>query len=177
VESLVDSMRSIKQQSNRIAEIVALIDSIAFQTNILALNAAVESSRAGEFGRGFAVVAGEVRMLASRCGAAAKEIERLISSANAEIEQGAEAVDSTGAAMERLSQAVREASSLVDEVNSTTTTQARELADIERELSRVDDVAQQNAAQVEQAAAAASEVRSRARELVQSVETFRLTHD
>lgn len=174
VQSLVDRMHSIKQQSNRIAEIVALIDGIAFQTNILALNAAVESARAGEMGRGFAVVAGEVRMLAGRCSAAAKEIERLISSANDEIERGWKAADTSGASMDRLSQAVRGACSLVDEVNSTTTSQAHELTSIQDELSRVDDVTQQNAARVEQAAAAAANVKSRAHELVRSVEAFRL---
>jgi methyl-accepting chemotaxis protein len=174
VQSLIAHMHSIKQQSNRIAEIVALIDGIAFQTNILALNAAVESARAGELGRGFAVVAGEVRMLAGRCSAAAKEIGRLISCANAEIEQGWKAADSSGASMERLSQAVRGASNLVSEVNATTTAQASELAAIQTELSRVDDVTQQNAARVEQAAAAAENVKSRAHELVTSVEAFRL---
>ena len=174
VQSLVDRMHSIKQQSNRIAEIVALIDDIAFQTNILALNAAVESARAGEPGRGFAVVAGEVRMLAGRCSAAAKEIERLISSANAEIERGWKAADASGVSMERLSQAVRGASNLVDDMNSTTTTRALELTSIQEELSRVDDVTQQNVARVEQAAAVAANVKSRARELVRSVEAFRL---
>jgi methyl-accepting chemotaxis protein len=174
VQELVAHMDRIREQSNKIGEIVSLIESIAFQTNILALNAAVEAARAGDVGRGFSVVAGEVRTLAGRCSIAAKEIKHLITSAHSEIQQGAAAAGTTGLAMDRLSKAVQGANELVVQINASATSQARDLSDIELELSRVDSVTQHNAALVEQAAAAASSVRSKANELRDSVEAFRL---
>lgn len=174
VRELVSHMHRIKEQSNKIAEVVSLIESIAFQTNILALNAAVEAARAGDVGRGFAVVAGEVRMLAGKCSVAAKEIKHLITSANSEIEQGAAAADTTGLAMERLSKAVKGANELVVEINTSATSQASDLSDIQLELSRADNVTQHNAVLVEQAAAAAASVRRKANELRDSVEAFQL---
>ena len=174
VQELVMHMHRIKEQSNKIAEVVSLIESIAFQTNILALNAAVEAARAGDVGRGFAVVAGEVRMLAGRCSIATKEIKHLITSANSEIEQGAAAADTTGLAMGRLSKAVEGANELVVEIRASATSQASDLSDIQLELSRIDNVTQHNAVLVEQAAAAAASVRRKANELRDSVEEFQL---
>lgn len=174
VRELVMHMHKMKEQSNKIAEVVSLIESIAFQTNILALNAAVEAARAGDVGRGFAVVAGEVRMLAGRCSIAAKEIKHLITSTNSEIEQGAAAADTTGLAMGRLSKAVEGANELVVEISASATSQASDLSDIQLELSRIDNVTQHNAVLVEQAAAAAASVRRKANELRDLVEEFQL---
>jgi methyl-accepting chemotaxis protein I, serine sensor receptor len=170
---VVDTMQAIVGDSHRIADIVGVIEGIAFQTNILALNAAVEAARAGEQGRGFAVVASEVRSLAQRSAAAAKEIKTLIDESTGRIESGAELVERSGTTMTDIVGAIARVSSIMHEIASAATEQSTGIDQVNRAVSQMDEVTQQNAALVEQAAAAANSLEQQAQTLSASVAIFR----
>ena len=174
VQEAVATMRKIAESSKRIDDITSLIDGIAFQTNILALNAAVEAARAGEQGRGFAVVAGEVRVLAQRSAVAAKDIKTLISTSNASVAQGAQQVEVAGATMDETLEAVRRLSALVNEIATACGEQATGLEQINTAVMQIDQITQQNATAVEQAAEAASSLQAQTQRLTQSVALFQL---
>jgi methyl-accepting chemotaxis protein len=168
------TMDGITGASQRIGEIIGVIDGIAFQTNILALNAAVEAARAGENGRGFAVVAGEVRTLAQRSADAAKEIKQLIHDSSAKVAQGGEQVSATAATMEEILRSVGRVNDLMGDIDAATAEQSQGISQVGTAVSQLDQVTQQNAALVEEAAAAADSLRAQADRLVQSVAVFRL---
>lgn len=168
------TMDGITGASQRIGEIIGVIDGIAFQTNILALNAAVEAARAGENGRGFAVVAGEVRTLAQRSADAAKEIKQLIHDSSAKVAQGGEQVSATSATMEEILRSVGRVNDLMGDIDAATAEQSQGISQVGTAVSQLDQVTQQNAALVEEAAAAADSLRAQADRLVQSVAVFRL---
>jgi methyl-accepting chemotaxis protein len=174
VAQVVDTMRDINVASNRIAEIINVIDAIAFQTNILALNAAVEAARAGEQGRGFAVVASEVRSLAGRSAEAAKEIKTLIGDSVTRVEQGSVLVDQAGSTMTRVVESIQRVTEIMAEINAASVEQSLGVAQVGEAVTQMDEVTQQNAALVEQMAAAASSLKSQAQQLVQAVGVFRL---
>jgi len=176
VMNVVSTMDRIKASSTKIEEITAVIDSIAFQTNILALNAAVEAARAGEQGRGFAVVASEVRSLAQRSAASAKEIKNLIGASVASINDGAGLAGTAGETMQEISQAVRRVADVMEEIASASTEQSRGIEQVNRAVSQMDGVTQQNAALVEQAAAAASSLQEQAARMEQVAASFKLKH-
>jgi methyl-accepting chemotaxis protein len=166
-------MERIDSQAKKISEIIGVIDSIAFQTNILALNAAVEAARAGEQGRGFAVVAQEVRMLAKRSGDAAKEIRSLIVASVEQAELGARKVRAAGETMQRIVESIRSVSATVDEISRVTAEQAEGIGEVHVAVKEVDRHTQQNAAMVEEAASAAESLRNQARALADSIGTLR----
>jgi len=174
VGRVVDTMKEINESSRKIADIIGVIDSIAFQTNILALNAAVEAARAGEQGRGFAVVASEVRSLAGRSAAAAKEIKTLINTSVERVEHGAALVDDAGTTMTEVVSSIRRVSDLVGEISSASDEQAAGAAQIGEAVTEMDQVTQQNAALVEEMAAAASSLKLQADDLVEVVAVFEL---
>ncbi len=174
VGQVVDTMRDINTSSQKIADIIGVIDGIAFQTNILALNAAVEAARAGEQGRGFAVVASEVRALAGRSAEAAREIKGLISASVDRVAQGSELVDKAGATMQEVVQSIRRVTALVGEISSASAEQRSGVAQIGEAIAQMDHVTQQNAALVEQIAAAATGLSTQAQELVQAVAVFQV---
>ncbi|WP_394401349.1 methyl-accepting chemotaxis protein [Roseateles sp. LKC17W] len=174
VGGVVSTMRGISHSSARIAEITGVIDGIAFQTNILALNAAVEAARAGEQGRGFAVVAGEVRSLAQRSATAAREIKQLITASVEQIQQGSSQVDRAGATMQEVVAAIQRVDRIVTEIAQTGSHQAQQVNDIGKAVLEMDQSTQQNAALVEESAAAAESLRAQAQQLVQAVAFFRL---
>ena len=174
VGQVVDTMRGISDSSRQIADIISVIDGIAFQTNILALNAAVEAARAGEQGRGFAVVAGEVRTLASRSAEAAKEIKQLITASVGRVEQGSAQVDQAGQTMSEVVASIRRVTDIMGEISAASTEQSQGVAQIGEAVQQMDQVTQQNAALVEEMAAAASSLRSQAQELVSVVSVFRV---
>jgi len=174
VGQVVDTMKGINDSSKRIADIIAVIDGIAFQTNILALNAAVEAARAGEQGRGFAVVAGEVRSLASRSAEAAKEIKQLITDSVGRVEQGTALVDQAGATMEEVVGSIRRVTDIMAEISAASSEQSQGVAQIGEAVSSMDQATQQNAALVEESTAAAMSLREQAQHLNQLVGTFRL---
>jgi len=174
VGRVVQTMKDINDSSKKISDITSVIDGIAFQTNILALNAAVEAARAGEQGRGFAVVASEVRSLAGRSAEAAKEIKRLINASVERVEQGSVLVDQAGTTMTEVVTAIRRVTELVGEISSASNDQSAGVAQIGQAIQHMDKVTQQNAALVEEMAAAASGLRSQAEELVRSVAVFKL---
>ncbi len=174
VGRVVDTMKEINESSRKIADIIGVIDSIAFQTNILALNAAVEAARAGEQGRGFAVVASEVRSLAGRSAAAAKEIKTLINTSVERVEHGAALVDDAGTTMTEVVSSIRRLSDLVGEISSASDEQAAGAAQIGEAVTEMDQVTQQNAALVEEMAAAASSLKGQAHDLVEVVSVFEL---
>jgi len=174
VGRVVDTMKEINESSRKIADIIGVIDSIAFQTNILALNAAVEAARAGEQGRGFAVVASEVRSLAGRSAAAAKEIKTLINTSVERVEHGAALVDDAGTTMTEVVSSIRRVSDLVGEISSASDEQAAGAAQIGEAVTEMDQVTQQNAALVEEMAAAASSLKGQANDLVEVVSVFEL---
>ena len=174
VGQVVSTMRGINDSSRRIADIIGVIDGIAFQTNILALNAAVEAARAGEQGRGFAVVAAEVRNLAGRSAEAAKEIKQLITDSVQKVEQGTVLVDQAGETMNNVVASIRKLNDLVGEISAASAEQSSGVAQVSEAVSSMDQATQQNAALVEQMAAAASSLKSQANDLVQSVSVFRL---
>ena len=174
VGQVVQTMKGINESSRRIADIISVIDGIAFQTNILALNAAVEAARAGEQGRGFAVVASEVRSLAGRSAEAAKEIKTLIGASVERVEQGAALVDKAVATMDEVVSSIRRVTDIVGEISSASSEQSAGVAQVGEAVSQMDQVTQQNAALVEQMAAAASSLKSQANELVQTVAVFKL---
>ncbi|MFG6416544.1 methyl-accepting chemotaxis protein [Roseateles sp. DC23W] len=176
VEQAVDTMRGISEASKRIADITSVIDGIAFQTNILALNAAVEAARAGEQGRGFAVVAGEVRALAHRSAEAAREIKDLISDSVARIEAGAEQVGQAGTTMKEVVASIGRVTAIMGEISTASAEQSEGVGQVGGAVSSMDRTTQQNAALVEEMAAAASSLKSQALELVRAVGMFRMSH-
>ncbi|MEF7613802.1 methyl-accepting chemotaxis protein [Aquincola sp. MAHUQ-54] len=175
VAEVVDTMRDINDSSKKIADIIGVIDGIAFQTNILALNAAVEAARAGEQGRGFAVVAGEVRTLAQRSAEAAKDIKGLITASVERVDQGTELVDRAGATMTEIVASIRRVTDIMGEISAATSEQSAGVAQVGVAVTQMDQATQQNAALVEQMAAAASSLRAQADQLVQSVSVFKTT--
>ncbi len=173
VSDVVSTMNEITQSSKRIADIIGVIDSIAFQTNILALNAAVEAARAGEQGRGFAVVASEVRALAQRSADAAKEIKTLIGASVEKVESGAKLVDDAGRTVHDIVTQVRRVTDLIAEISSATTQQSSGIAQVGQAIGHLDQITQQNAALVEQSAAASESLKNQATRLVEAVSVFR----
>ncbi len=174
VGDVVVTMGSISESSRKIADIIGVIDGIAFQTNILALNAAVEAARAGEQGRGFAVVASEVRNLAQRSAGAAKEIKGLISDSVEQVQSGARLVDAAGTTMAGIVQAVKQVADLMGEIDAASREQSQGIGQVNQSIATMDDVTQQNAALVEEAAAAASALEDQAAKLALVVGAFRL---
>jgi methyl-accepting chemotaxis protein len=176
VAQVVTTMHDINAASRKIADIIGVIDGIAFQTNILALNAAVEAARAGEQGRGFAVVASEVRSLAGRSAAAAKEIKTLIQASVERVEHGNSLVDRAGTTMTEVVTSIRRVTDIMGEISAASQEQSQGVAQVGDAVTQMDQVTQQNAALVEEMAAAASSLRSQAQELVQVVSIFKLGH-
>jgi len=174
VGQVVDTMKDINTASRKIADIIQVIDGIAFQTNILALNAAVEAARAGEQGRGFAVVASEVRSLAGRSAEAAKEIKTLINASVERVEQGTALVDQAGVTMTEVVSSIQRVTDLMGEISAASNEQSQGVAQVGEAVTQMDQVTQQNAALVEEMAAAASSLKSQAEELVQTVAVFNL---
>ncbi len=174
VAEVVDTMASINQSSKKIVDIIGVIDSIAFQTNILALNAAVEAARAGEQGRGFAVVATEVRNLAQRSAAAAREIKALIDDSVERVDAGARLVDQAGATMAEIVDSVRRVTDIMGEISTASIEQTAGIEQVNSAIAEMDQVVQQNAALVEQAAAAASSLQDEAGTLAGVVAVFKL---
>ncbi|MFC7461449.1 methyl-accepting chemotaxis protein [Hydrogenophaga defluvii] len=173
VQQVVGTMDAISDSSKKIADIIGVIDGIAFQTNILALNAAVEAARAGEQGRGFAVVAGEVRNLAQRSAQAAKEIKELINASVDRVQGGSELVQQAGATMQEIVQSVQRVSDIIGEISSAATEQSEGIAQVNTAVNQLDEMTQQNAALVEQSAAAATSLRDQADRMAQAVAVFR----
>ena len=174
VAQVVQTMGAIHGSSRKIADIIGVIDGIAFQTNILALNAAVEAARAGEQGRGFAVVAGEVRALAQRSADAAKQIKGLISTSVDRVQQGSQLVDQAGATMQEVVAAIRRVTDIMGEISAASSEQAGGVAQVAEAVTQMDHATQQNAALVEQSAAAAASLNQQAQELQRAVEAFHL---
>ncbi|RJF95044.1 methyl-accepting chemotaxis protein [Noviherbaspirillum saxi] len=172
VDSVVSTMGSIKDSSRKVVEIIAVIDSIAFQTNILALNAAVEAARAGEQGRGFAVVASEVRTLAQRSAAAAKEIKSLINDSVEKVDAGGALVDEAGRTMQEIVNSVKHVADIMSEITAASNEQSSGIEEVNGAIGHMDEMTQQNAALVEQAAAAAASMQEQAANLVQVVSVF-----
>jgi methyl-accepting chemotaxis protein len=175
VAEVVDTMKGINDSSKKIADIISVIDGIAFQTNILALNAAVEAARAGEQGRGFAVVAGEVRSLAQRSAEAAKEIKGLIGTSVERVERGTALVDKAGATMTEVVSAIRRVTDIMGEISAASSEQSSGVSQVGEAITQMDQATQQNAALVEQSAAAADSLKTQAGQLVDAVAVFRLS--
>ncbi len=174
VNQVVSTMNSIKDSSRKIVDIIAVIDSIAFQTNILALNAAVEAARAGEQGRGFAVVASEVRNLAQRSAGAAKEIKTLIGDSVEKVDAGGKLVDAAGKTMDDIVTSVKRVADIMSEITAAGQEQSSGIEEVNRAITQMDEMTQQNAALVEQAAAAAESMEDQAASLAKIVSAFRL---
>jgi methyl-accepting chemotaxis protein len=174
VAQVVDNMQAITHSSKKIADIIGVIDGIAFQTNILALNAAVEAARAGEQGRGFAVVAGEVRTLARRSAEAAKEIKTLIGNSVSQVEAGAGLVGETGHAMQQIVDSVRRVNELIAGIAQAADAQRNGISEVNQAVVSLDQMTQQNAALVEESAAATSSLRDQTQRLAEVVSTFRV---
>jgi len=174
VERVVETMKDIKVGTERMSDIIAMIEGIAFQTNILALNAAVEAARAGDQGRGFAVVAGEVRVLAQRSGAAAKEIKALISDAVEEMQKGSTLVEEAGTTMQQVVSSVKNVTSLMVEISAASDEQHKGIKQVSQAVTQMDEVTQQNAALVEEAAAAAQSMASQSSGLRTLMSFFRI---
>ena len=170
---VVDTMKGINDSSKRIADIISVIDGIAFQTNILALNAAVEAARAGEQGRGFAVVAAEVRNLAQRSAEAAKEIKALITTSVERVEQGTALVDQAGTTMGEVVSSIKRVTDIMGEISAASSEQSAGVAQVGEAVSQMDQATQQNAALVEESAAAAESLKQQALQLVQAVAVFK----
>ncbi|MEK8044824.1 methyl-accepting chemotaxis protein [Ideonella margarita] len=177
VADVVDTMHGIHASSSKIADIIGVIDGIAFQTNILALNAAVEAARAGEQGRGFAVVASEVRSLAGRSSEAAREIRQLILASVERMDQGSALVDEAGHTMQSIVTAIGRVSGIVKDISQANAEQDHRVHEVTEAVSQIDTATQQNAALVEEAAAAAESLRQQSRALVTAVSAFRLAGD
>ncbi len=174
VSQVVDTMKGINDSSKKIADIISVIDGIAFQTNILALNAAVEAARAGEQGRGFAVVASEVRSLAGRSADAAKEIKTLITASVERVAHGTTLVDQAGATMTEVVSSIRRVTDIMGEISAASAEQSAGVAQIGEAVAQMDQATQQNAALVEESAAAAESLKTQAEQLVQAVAVFKL---
>ena len=174
VHEVVGTMSAINESSRKIVDIISVIDGIAFQTNILALNAAVEAARAGEQGRGFAVVAAEVRNLAQRSAAAAKEIKTLIDDSVTKVEVGTRLVDDAGKTMEEIVNAVKRVTDIMSEISAASSEQSKGIEQVNQAITQMDEVTQQNAALVEEAAAAAESLEEEAQNLSRSVSVFKL---
>jgi methyl-accepting chemotaxis protein len=172
VSDVVETMHSIADGAQKMTDIIVLIEGIAFQTNILALNAAVEAARAGEQGRGFAVVAAEVRTLAQRSAAAAKEIKELIQASSTKVEEGSTLADSAGKAMAQIMSAIKHVSSVMSEVAQASEQQSLGIEQVGQAITQMDQVTQQNAALVEEAAAAATALQDQAHHLRQAISVF-----
>ncbi len=172
VSEVISTMNDIKDSSKKIADIIGVMDGIAFQTNILALNAAVEAARAGEHGRGFAVVAGEVRELAQRSATAAKEIKTLIAASVEKVESGSRLVDDAGKTMNDIVAQVKKVSDLIAEIRAATEEQSGDVAQVDRNMGALDQITQQNAVLVEQGAAASESLKQQATLLVNAVSVF-----
>lgn len=170
---VVSTMHEITRSSHKIADIIGVIDGIAFQTNILALNAAVEAARAGEQGRGFAVVAGEVRALAQRSANAAREIKELIGASVDCVENGSRLVDDAGKAMDQIVVQVRQVSELIVEISSANEEQSSDVSRVDQAIGSLDGITQQNASLVEQSAAASASLKQQVTRLVEAVSVFR----
>ncbi len=177
VAQVVDTMGSIKESSRKIVDIIGVIDGIAFQTNILALNAAVEAARAGEQGRGFAVVASEVRNLAQRSAGAAKEIKQLIGDSVDKVDTGSRLVDEAGQTMDLVVTSIRQVADIMGEITAATAEQSHGIEEINQAITQMDEMTQQNAALVEQAAAAAESMQEQSQRLAEAVSIFRLNGD
>ena len=175
VSQVVTTMSSINESSKKIVDIISVIDGIAFQTNILALNAAVEAARAGEQGRGFAVVATEVRTLAQRSAAAAKEIKELIGDSVDKVEDGTRLVDEAGTTMDEIVNAVKRVTDIMSEISAASQEQSSGIEQVNQAVTQMDEVTQQNAALVEEAAAAAESMREQSHSLIEAVSVFKLT--
>jgi methyl-accepting chemotaxis protein len=174
VNRVIGTMGEINESSRQIGDIIGVIEGIAFQTNILALNAAVEAARAGEQGRGFAVVAGEVRSLAQRSATAAKEIKQLIGASVERVHNGSTLVEQAGSTMGEIVQAVQRVTDIMGEIAAASEEQSSGIAQVGRAVTQMDEVTQQNAALVEQAAAAAASLQDQATRLRETVGTFRI---
>lgn len=177
VGQVVETMKGINESSRKISDIISVIDGIAFQTNILALNAAVEAARAGEQGRGFAVVASEVRSLAGRSAEAAKEIKSLISVSVERVEQGTTLVDKAGATMAEVVDSIRRVTDIMGQINASSAEQSLGVSQVGEAVTLMDQTTQQNAALVEQMAAAAASLNGQSNDMVQTVAVFHLPGD
>jgi methyl-accepting chemotaxis protein len=176
VGRVVSTMQGISDSSRKIANIIGVIDGIAFQTNILALNAAVEAARAGEQGRGFAVVASEVRGLAQRSAEAAKEIKTLIGASVHQVDEGTALVDQAGKTMDEIVAAIQRVSDIVAEIAAASVQQCSGISQVSDAVSQMDLVTQKNAALVEESAAAAESLKNQAQQLLQAVSLFKLAN-
>ncbi|MCK9200178.1 MAG: methyl-accepting chemotaxis protein, partial [Gallionella sp.] len=174
MQAMDAAMKDIKTSSDDIAKIIKTIDEIAFQTNILALNAAVEAARAGEQGRGFAVVAGEVRNLAQRSAAAAKEIKTLIDNSVDKVEGGSKLVAQAGQTMEEIVTSIKRVTDIMSEITAASVEQSQGIEQVNQAITQMDEVTQQNAALVEEAAAAAESLEEQAQNLAVAVATFKV---
>jgi len=174
VNEVVATMSAINESAKKIEDIISVIDGIAFQTNILALNAAVEAARAGEQGRGFAVVAGEVRNLAQRSASAAKEIKELITDSVNKTTEGTKLVENAGNTMEEVVSSVQRVADIISEISAASTEQTTGIDQVNQAVTSMDETTQQNAALVEEAAAAAESLVDQANQLADAISQFKL---